>query len=69
MYCGADINFYLQLYIHFTSSGLKKEKIALWGMHLREICIPEKGASFFFNDASKDANLPGQTKSGLGDEI
>ena len=34
-------------------------------MHLREICIPEKGASFFFSDASKDANLPGQKKSGL----
>ena len=34
-------------------------------MHLREICIPEKGASFFFKDALIDANLPGQTKSGL----
>ena len=34
-------------------------------MHLREVCIPEKGASFFFNDASIDVNLPGQTKSDL----
>ena len=30
-------------------------------MHLREVCIPEKGASFFF----LDFNLPGQTKSGF----
>ena len=34
-------------------------------MHLREVCIPEKGGSFFFNDASVDVNLPGQTKSDL----
>ena len=31
-------------------------------MHLREVCIPEKGASFFLNDISKDVNLPGQNE-------
>ena len=38
---------------------------AFQGMHLREVYIPEKCASFFSKDASVDINLPGQTKRGL----